>query len=400
MDVRPFELSTIERQLPKGEIVSEQVSSNFPCRHVSRRSVLQVSTGLLSAPFIARATAAVGREKLAGNGEVVVYSYGGAFTANLRKNVYEPFTKESGIKIVDVIADLAEPQLKAMNQAGRVDWDTALVTPQGYSDLHQAGMFMSIDYSLWDDEALEGVPASARLSDAVAAFRNATMLVYDERAFPKAGPKSWADFWNVNEYPGARGLDGSVGYRSMLFALMADGVAHKDLWPLTDDKIDRALKKLDEIKPHVTKWWMAGGEPIQLLGSGEYSMTSAFDGRALAAVKQGAPIRMVWNGATSVGENYWAVLKGGPNSANAQKFIAFVNRAEIAAAFTQAAFYPGPNANQLKYLPADLVPLISINPENAAQAVRLDPAWFVAKRPDGKINADHIQERWLTWRSR
>ncbi|MEY9104543.1 hypothetical protein ABH999_000739 [Bradyrhizobium yuanmingense] len=31
-----------------------------------------------------------------------------------------------------------------------------------------------------------------------------------------------------------------------------------------DDKIDRALKKLDEIKPHITKWWTARGEPIQL----------------------------------------------------------------------------------------------------------------------------------------
>lgn len=179
---------------------------------------------------------------------------------------------------------------------------------------------------------------------------------------------------------------------------MADGIAHKHIWPLTDDKIDRALKKLDEIKPHITKWWTAGGEPIQLLINREYALTSAFDGRALAAVQQGLPIRMVWDGA-SVGDNYWTVLKGGPNSANAQKFIAFVNRAEVAAAFTQGAGYPSPNINQLKYLPADLVPLISINPDNAAKIVRLDAAWFVAKRPDGKSNADHIQERWLAWRA-
>jgi hypothetical protein len=38
-------------------------------------------------------------------------------------------------------------------------------------------------------------------------------------------------------------------------------------------------------------------------------------------------------------------------------------------------------------------------PNNAAKKVRLDAAWFVAKRPDGKTNADHIQERWLAWRS-
>ncbi|WP_158237644.1 ABC transporter substrate-binding protein [Bradyrhizobium forestalis] len=376
------------------------VSRKFPCRRVSRRSVLQSSAAMLSAPLVAKATAAFGQEKLAGTGEVVVYGYGGSFTQNLRKYVFDPFTKATGIRVVDVIADLAGPQLKAMHEAGRVDWDVAFLSDvePGYALLREAGMFMPIDYSLWDDEALKGVPESARRTDAVVAFQNATLLVYDERAFPKGGPKNWSEFWNVKEFPGPRGYNGVGGPAPILFALMADGVAHKDLWPLSDDKIDRALKKLDQIKPHITKWWAAGGEPIQLLINREYALSSVFDGRALAAIKRGLPIRMVWDGAT-IGATDWTVLKGGPNSANAQKFIAFVNRAETAAAFTQAAGYPGPNLNQLKYLPADLVPLISINPDNAAKAVRLDATWVLAKRPDGKTNADHIQERWLAWRA-
>ncbi|MCK1755081.1 extracellular solute-binding protein, partial [Bradyrhizobium sp. 137] len=185
------------------------------------------------------------------------------------------------------------------------------------------------------------------------------------------------------EFPGLRGLGANSSFAQLAFALAADGFTDKGLLRLTDDKIDRALKKLDEIKPHITKWWTAGGEPIQLLINREYALTSCYDGRAIAAIKQGAPIRMVWDGAT-LGDNYWTVLKGGPNSANAQKFIAFVNRAEMAAAYTQGTGYPGPNLNQLKYLPADLLPLISINPDNAAKTVRFDKAWFVAKRADGK----------------
>ncbi|UWU83095.1 ABC transporter substrate-binding protein [Bradyrhizobium yuanmingense] len=379
--------------------MSEQVFRKLPCRRVSRRSVLKSSASLLGLPFVAKATAAFGQEKLAGSGEVIVHSYGGSFTANLRKYVFDPFTKATGIRVFDVTADLAEPQLKAMHEAGRVDWDAAFVTPQGYAELNQAGMFMPIDYSLWDDEALKGVPESARLTHAVTAYQNAALLVYDERAFPKAGPKGWVDFWNVKEFPGPRGLYGTLGFQAMVFALIADGVTHKDLSRLTDDQIDRALKKLDEIKPHITKWWAAGGEPIQLLINHEYALTSAPDGRALAAIKQGTPLRMVWDGAT-IGENYWTVLKGGPNSTNALKFIAFVNRAEMAAAFTQGNGYPGPNLNQLKYLPADLVPLISISADNAAKTVRFDVAWYLEKRSDGKTNADHIQERWLAWRTR
>ncbi|WFU62614.1 extracellular solute-binding protein [Bradyrhizobium brasilense] len=112
---------------------------------------------------------------------------------------------------------------------------------------------------------------------------------YASQPFPRTGP----DFWNVKEFPGPRGLDGGLGYRPMVFALIADGVAHRDIWPLSDSKVDRALKKLDEIKPYITKWWLAGEEPIQLLINREYALTSAPDGRALAAIKRGISLRMV-----------------------------------------------------------------------------------------------------------
>lgn len=111
------------------------------------------------------------------------------------------------------------------------------------------------------------------------------------------------------------------------------------------------------------------GERVQLLINREYALTSSYDGRALAAIKQGVPLRMVWDGA-HVTDNYWIVIKRGPNSANGQKFIAFVNRAEMAAGFTQWTGYPGPNLNQLKYLPADLVPLLSISPDNSKKVIR------------------------------
>jgi len=59
---------------------------------------------LLSPPIIANTTRAWAREKLAGSGEVV-FSYGGSFTQGVRRSVYEPFTKATGIKVVDVVAD-------------------------------------------------------------------------------------------------------------------------------------------------------------------------------------------------------------------------------------------------------------------------------------------------------
>lgn len=365
---------------------------------VNRRSLLQSAAALLSVPLVAKATTAWAEEKLAGSGEVVAFSWGGSYTDGIRRSVYDPFTKATGIKVIDVTGDNAEPQMKAMTQAGRIDWDIAYTGGQNYVPMHEAGMFEPIDYSLWDQESLEGTPPDARLKDAVMVIQFAEVLAYDQRAFPKGGPKNWVDFWDVKKFPGPRGHEGVLGKHTIQFALLAAGVAPKDVWPLTDDKLDRAFEKLNEIKPHITKWWSAGGEAPQLLINREYAMTSAFDGRLVGPIRQGVPITFVWDGAY-VGRTYALILKRGPNTANAQKLIAFMNRAQIAAGFTQATGYAGPNANQLKHLPADLIPLLNINPENASKCILEDAAWLAAKRPDGTTNGDHIQERWLEWRA-
>lgn len=62
----------------------------------------------------------------------------------------------------------------------------------------------------------------------------------------------------------------------------------------------------------------------------------------------------------------------GPNTENAQKLIAFLNRAQIVAGWTQGTGYPRPNTNQVKYLPPELLPLINISPENAPKCVITD----------------------------
>lgn len=378
--------------------MSKETSGNHSVSGPTRRLVVQSAATLLSLPFVANTTRAWAQETLGGSGEVVVFSYGGSFTEGVRRAVYEPFTKATGIKVVDVVADLAEPQVKAMHQAGRVDWDIAYIEAEAYPAMHKAGMFAPIDYSLWDQEALEGTPPHTRLKDAVVGLASAIVLAYDQRLFPGAGPQDWADFWDVKKFPGPRGLDTLFGKHAIQFALLAAGVEHKDIWPLTDDKLDRAFAKLNEIKPYIAKWWSAGGEAPQLMINKEYAIAGAFDGRLIAAVRQGAPIKFVWEGAY-VTYTYMTVLKGGPNTTNAQKLIAFLNRAQIAAGWTQGTGYPGPNTNQLEYLPTELIPQVNVNPQNAAKCIIDDANWLIETRPDGKTNADHIQERWLSWRT-
>lgn len=168
--------------------MTKQNSRKHSVSGVGRRELLQSAAALLSMPFI-QVTSASAQEKLAGSGEVVAFSYGGSWTDGLRRYVYEPFTKATDITVVNVTADAATTQLMAMSKAGRMDWDIAYLGHEVYPAMREAGLFEPIDYGLWNQESLEGVPPDARLKDAVGLFQWAQVLAYDQRAFPKGGRK-------------------------------------------------------------------------------------------------------------------------------------------------------------------------------------------------------------------
>jgi len=96
----------------------------------------------------------------------------------------------------------------------------------------------------------------------------------------------------VKKFPGPRALQDQAPF-NLEFALIADGVPMDDLYPLD---VDRAFKKMDEIKDHITVWWKNGAQQIQLLTSAEVIYSSAWNGRVNVAQKKGVPLEIVWQG--------------------------------------------------------------------------------------------------------
>ena len=89
----------------------------------------------------------------------------------------------------------------------------------------------------------------------------------------KTAPTSWADFWDTKKFPGKRGLRKGAKY-TLEFALMADGVAREDVYPLleTDEGVDRAFDKMDGIRSGL-QLWSSGREPVRMLNSGDVAMS-------------------------------------------------------------------------------------------------------------------------------
>src|SRR5207302_292119 len=128
------------------------------------------SAALAAAPLLATTHKAMAQDKLAGSGEVVVHSYGGSYTEGFRRYVTDPFSKATGIKVVEVTNPSSEAPFLAMVRAGKVDWDFTMCSAVRHGEFSQSGWLTPFDYSLWDAETIAGIRPEHRLKDAVIGY--------------------------------------------------------------------------------------------------------------------------------------------------------------------------------------------------------------------------------------
>ena len=262
-------------------------------------------------------------EKFRGK-ELVVVSWGGSFQEAQRKALFEPFVKEFGIKLIeDSPSDQAK--IRAMVKTNNVTWDVVDLGSYYPDNLGSLGFLEPIDYSIVDNTHL--LPKFAAKYH-VGTITYSDILAYRTDVFPEGkAPTSTADFWDVKKFPGRRSMY-ALPLSNYTFAMVALGYKPDEVYPLTDEKIDQIYKKMDEVKPHVTVWWKAGAQPAQLLVDKEVVMASAWNGRIEKVIREGAPIKIIWNGGALQGDS-WCIPKGAPNKELAQLFIAWQALPEV-----------------------------------------------------------------------
>lgn len=172
-------------------------------------------------------------------------------------------------------------------------------------------------------------------------------------------------------------------------ALLADGVPADKLYPLD---VDRAFRKLEELKPHVTVWWTSGAQSAQLLADGEIDMEMAWNGRVTAVIKEGAPIGYTFNQGF-LQETSLCILKGAPNLGTAYKFLNAAISPDIQANFPAYIDYgPGnPAAYKTGKISPERAAQMPSSPENAAKQVLISVAWWSS--PAG----EEAQKRWASF---
>lgn len=190
-----------------------------------------------------------------------------------RKAYHEPFMKETGHVVLEDEWGGEIAWIRAMVETGK--YKTHII--DGVPDVVIAGCDEGIlepinweSIGMTPDDFLPGAGHEC----GVGTISWSTMFAYRSDIFPD-GLKNWVDFWDVEKFPGKRGLYKSNPVFTLEFALIADGVDPKNVYDVlgSEGGIDRAFAKLDEIKPHVI-WWETGAQAPQLLADKEVAMTT------------------------------------------------------------------------------------------------------------------------------
>lgn len=324
------------------------------------------------------------------SGEIVVATTGGAYDRALKEVWFEPFTKTTGIKVSTVTATDAEQRTRAqaMATAGRVTWDIInnvdiiAESAQNHSFTRDLTDFCRQFNTRKDLVEKSCNPAGVRISF------NATMLAFNAQRFKGGEPVTWADFWDTARFPGPRALPSfNDPWRVFAAALIADGVQPDKLFPLD---IDRALKKLDAIKPQIQLWWRTGDQSQQGFRNAEYVMGMIWGTRASALKAEGQPVGTSYDGAFLLADTM-QILRDGPNSTGAETLLKFyLDHPEVQAKLAERLNVTPPSLDAIAEMSETARANIPNSPVAFKGIVKHDSAWIAA-------NQAKMLDAWNAW---
>lgn len=303
-----------------------------------------------------------------------IASSGGAMLEGGRAVLWGPATEKLGLKYLE---DTIEEGLNAVRlqvNANNVTYDLVQMANYEAALGGKEGILAPIDYSVVNKDGFNGTA-----TDYCVGYQTYTFsLAWNTKTYGKNGPQSWSDFWDVKKFPGTRAMRANAEAQ-LEAALMADGVAPENVYKVLAEKggLERAIAKLEELKPHVAVWWKSGAQVAQLLRDGEVDMTTGWNGRFEAARKDGGPADFTWNQGV-LGVDCFAMPKGAPHPDKAMKVLAYMAEPEPQARMVSYTNYGPGNSKAFDtgIISADIIKMLPNYPENAKTQITLDPDWW------------------------
>lgn len=320
--------------------------------------------------------------------DLTIVSFGGTYQDAQRELFFKPFQEKLGKPVLDEAWEGGYGVLQSKVKAGQPNWDVVQVEAEELALGCADGIFEKLDW-----EKLGGqdsyIPGGA--SDCGAGHIVwSVAIAYDGNKLTDQQPQSWADFWDIEKFPGKRGMRKTAKY-ALEAALMADGVPSDQVYETlaTPEGVDRAFAKLDELRANIV-WWEAGAQPLSMLQTGDVVMSTVYNGRITGLNRtEGTNMKLVWNESIYAVDS-WVILAGAENKDAGQDFIAFANAPENLSRLPAHIAYGLPVIEAAAMVPAEFGADLPTNPENLAVALNLDVDYWVD-------NSEELTERFNAW---
>jgi putative spermidine/putrescine transport system substrate-binding protein len=317
--------------------------------------------------------------------DFTIAGWGGNYQDAQRAAYFEPFAQSKGLKYIETTYLGGLGELKTMAETNSVIWDLVITDGATLQLGCDEGLFERLD---WD--AIGGKDKLLREAVGKCGVGNVVIgngFAYNSATFPE-GPKNWADFFDLQKFPGKRGIK-NAPMMNLEYALMADGVPPDQVYEVlgTPEGVDRAFAQFDKIKSQL-QFWDAGSQPVEWLAANNVAMSTAYNGRIIMAAKEGKPLTYVWTNQIS-NIDAWAVPANSPHKAEAMEFLKVANTAENQAKFSSLMPYGPTNVDAT----ALLSPEVSANlpaGDNIKDSLFLSDAFWIDHQ-------DELTERWNNW---
>ncbi|WP_146115203.1 ABC transporter substrate-binding protein [Microbacterium sp. MYb66] len=348
----------------------------------SSRRMLALGTAVVVAGALAGCTSSEvsggggGGAETEEGGTLLYSGFGGSYEESIRAAVFDPFSEETGIEILydtdgSNVAKLAETIAAGATTPDLVDTESRTLAQFMAGDLLQPLDMDELDVS--------DVASQDTINEySVPWYQFSRNLFWNADAFPDGGPETWAEVWDVEKYPGTRSFP-TYPTGVLEVALLADGVAVDDLYPLD---IDRAFAKLEEIKPNA----LFGGQEDVAIAQGEVVAGLYTLGRIRDIQSGGANIEYSWNGAV-VSVQSLTIPKNAANPDQAYEAIQFALEPDQQRAVLDALKYTPSVTTVLDELTAEERADLPGTPETNEVSFYIDGDWYAE-------NWDEVSARW------
>ncbi len=319
--------------------------------------------------------------------DLTIVGWGGVAQAAQSDVYFKPFSQKSGKPFLEESWDGGYGVLQAKMKAGAPNWDVVQVEAEELALGCADGLYEKLD---WDKIGVKGEFLPEAVNECGAGVYYWSLAMGYDGDKLKDGPKNWVDFWDTKKFPGKRSLRKGAKY-NLEFALLADGVKPAELYDVlsTDEGVNRAFKKIDELKPNIV-WWEAGAQPVQYLASGEVSIAAVYNGRVTGINKaEGKNFKLVWPESMYAIDS-WVILKGAENKDAALDFIAFASQAENQAKLPLKVDYGMPNKKAAATIPAEIDVNLPTHPDNLKVAIPLNVDFWID-------NSEALTARFNAW---